>query len=258
MSEITNAFRNLAFLIPKNDVVNAKPIISGLIILFITVTLFAQNPSIYDPTITPTVTDQQIAAWGHTSPDKSGITVLDFEGLSDMDAIKEFYNGGTSNNGFTGTNYGVSFSEHAVGIISNEAGGSGNFSNNPLGNTVLFFPSSAPYMNVADGFNTELSFYYASSGEIQIEIYDGLNGTGTLLASKSFPETPEIFTVWEQASILFEGSAKSVFFSGPTNSCGFDAITLGQTHAVPVSKQAFLISLSLMLVFIFIKSRRIL
>jgi len=115
---------------------------------------------------------------------------------------------------------------------------------------------------VADGFEEGLSFYYASSQSITIEIYDGPNGTGTLLASKDFPSTPNPWTVWELASVTFDGTAISVLFSGGGGETAFDAITLDSmtpdSHPVPISKQTLLISVFLMMIFAIIKSRRIL
>ncbi len=58
---------------------------------------------------------------------------LDFEGLGTFDPVLEFYNGGTSGQGFSGTDYGVSFSAPALGLFD------ANFSNNPSGITIVYF-----------------------------------------------------------------------------------------------------------------------
>lgn len=67
------------------------------------------------------------------APASAAITVLDFEGVGDNNAVGNFYNGGA------GTNYGVSFSGPTLALIDLDAGGSGNFASEPSPNTVMLF-----------------------------------------------------------------------------------------------------------------------
>ncbi|RLD43060.1 MAG: hypothetical protein DRI89_05620 [Bacteroidetes bacterium] len=103
--------------------------------------------------------------------------VLDFEGLGNNDPIMDFYNGGLSGKGNSGVNYGIEFGT-ALGKIDADAGGNGNFANEPSPSTIMFFLSSDQvYLNVAAGFTTAFSLYYSGGCDASYEVYDGLNGT---------------------------------------------------------------------------------
>jgi len=65
--------------------------------------------------------------------------VLDFEGLKNLEQVKDFYNGGTGSEGSQGKDYGISFSAPTLAIIDSDAGGTGNFANEPSPNTIIFF-----------------------------------------------------------------------------------------------------------------------
>jgi hypothetical protein len=178
------------------------------------------------------------------APAHATTIVLTFEGVGDEASINNFYNGGTDSDGNSGTNYGISFSSDSLGIISELAGGSGNFQGNPSGDTIAFFLSGAgDTMNVAAGFTTGFSFYYSSSTTGSIDVYSGLDGTGTLLnsvpvtanyQSNCAPGSTTSFCTWDPVGVTFAGTAESVIFGGTANQTGFDDITLGSsTPGVP-------------------------
>ena len=108
----------------------------------------------------------QVAAPPVTLKTASTSFILTFEGVPDFDSVGDFYNGGTSGSGASGTNYGVQFSSNALALVDADAGGSGNFANEPTPSTVVFFLSGLPIMNYSNGFFTGLSFYYGSSADI--------------------------------------------------------------------------------------------
>jgi len=98
-------------------------------------------------------------------PAQAAIIVLDFEGIGNLPSgvqVLEFYNGGTDQLGNSGTNYGISFGAASLGIIDSDAGGGGNFANEPSPSTVLFFLTGSAILNVAAGFDTGFSFFYTS------------------------------------------------------------------------------------------------
>lgn len=161
---------------------------------------------------------------------------LTFEGLHDMENVLNAYNGGTGGAGTSLTNYGISFSSNALALIDSDAGGSGNISFEPSGETVLFFlQGSATTLNFAAGFDTGFSFYYAApvyGGSIRV--YDGLDGTGNLLASLDLattaygPGDPNgQYSVLNAIGVGFEGTARSVDFGGTANYVVYDNITFG-------------------------------
>jgi hypothetical protein len=177
------------------------------------------------------------------TPAAATVVTLDFEGVGDEVAVNNFYNGGTDGAGHSGTNYGINFSSTSLGIIDSDAGGTGNFANEPSPNTVLFFLSGgAATMNVAAGFDTGFSFFYAGNATDAgtVNVWSGLNGTGSLLASlvltpnggscsgdpSGFP-----FCNFSAFGVTFSGTAMSVDFAGVANQIAFDNITLGS--AVP-------------------------
>ena len=55
----------------------------------------------------------------------SAVVTLDFEGVGNQASVNDFYNGGTDSAGNSGVNYGVAFNSNALGIIDEDAGGTG-------------------------------------------------------------------------------------------------------------------------------------
>ncbi len=164
--------------------------------------------------------------------------VLDFEGLQDFEQILDFYNGGTGSLGSSGTNFGVSFGSSALALIDADAGGSGNFANEPSADTIAFWLSgSSLVMNVAAGFDTGFSFFYTSSTAATVTVYDGLNATGNVLGAINLVAQHDdngctgdpsgSFCNWDPIGVAFAGTALSVDFSGTANQTGYDNITLG-------------------------------
>mgnify|MGYP006280007557 CR=1 FL=1 len=166
------------------------------------------------------------------------VVTLDFEGLQNLEEVLGFYDGGAGSLGSSGgTDFGVEFEPGAVAIIDSDAGGSGNFGGEPTPDTILFFPSgSSAVMNVADGFESGFSFFYAAPDEPGVvEVYDQVGAAGTLLASLSLPLTPDTgapdptgrFSPFEPFGVSFPGVARSVAFGGTADRVGFDNITFG-------------------------------
>ncbi|HTS70394.1 MAG TPA: PEP-CTERM sorting domain-containing protein [Terriglobia bacterium] len=174
----------------------------------------------------------------------AGTTVLTFEGLQDEEAILNYYNGGFGGNGSgPGPNYGITFGADSLAIISGANGGSGNFSGAPSMPTIAFFLSGAgDVMDVPAGFDTGFSFYYSAINDSgTVDVYSGLDGTGSLLASIYLPVTPSggspectygAFCPWFPIGVSFAGTAESAVFTGTANQIGFDNITLGASTPV--------------------------
>jgi hypothetical protein len=165
--------------------------------------------------------------------------VLTFEGLQNQEPIDNYYNGGLGGLGSgPGPNYGITFTSDSLAIIANSAGGTGNFEDNPSGNTIAFFLSGVgDTMNAASGFNTGFSFYYSALDAGSVTVWSGLNGTGTELANIALNPTGNNgpsgaqYNVWDAIGVNFSGTAESAIFSGSANFIGFDDITLGSATA---------------------------
>lgn len=163
-----------------------------------------------------------LAALGSYSALGGSIT-MDFEGLQNQEQILNYYNGGTGGLGSgPGANYGVVWGPDSLALNS------GNYGNNPSQPGIAFFLSGpGDVMNVAAGFDTGFSFFYAANIAGSVDVYSGLNGTGTLLASLTLPVTANPYYVWNPVGVSFSGTAHSAVFGGSANYIGFDNITLG-------------------------------
>ncbi|RMG93887.1 MAG: hypothetical protein D6706_14650, partial [Chloroflexi bacterium] len=171
----------------------------------------------------------------------TSVIVLDFEGLGDFEQILNFYDGGFGSMGSgPGPDYDITFGPDALSLIDADEGGSGNFANEPSGSTIAFFLSGpGVVMNVPNGFTDGFSFFYSSAGSGSVTVYDGLDGTGNVLATLSLTENFNTcgasgdptgdFACWDSVGVTFTGVAKSVNFSGAANLVGFDQITLGSS-----------------------------
>jgi len=121
---------------------------------------------------------------------------LDFEGLKDYEEVQNFYDGGSGSKGSTkGLDYNITFSSNTLALIDSDAGGNGNFANEPSPNTVLFFTGSdtSIYMNVEGGFTEGFSFYYTSiQYEGDVEVWTEANGQGKKIGTLHLDITPSL------------------------------------------------------------------
>jgi hypothetical protein len=176
------------------------------------------------------------AALAVSLPAFANVVVLNFEGIGDYNPVGNFYNGGG------GTNYGVSFSTATLALVDADAGGSGNFANEPSPDTIMFFlDANDAILTYAAGFDTGFSFYYTSSTAATVTVWDGLGGTGNLLGSLDLRaqhtdncvgDPNGTFCNWTAVGVKFDGIAKSINFGGTANQTGYDNITFGSD--VPV------------------------
>lgn len=210
---------------------------TGFFLLFTTSLLNAQVVTVHNPDIQVTITPEKVMAMGETAKniDRQPV-VLDFEGLFNLDDIQQFYNDGTSKDGYSGKPYRVNFREGALVVIDAQHGGSGNFLSDTMPNTVLFFlEGNKISLNFNNGFTDGFSFLYSSLDQGTVSIYDGLDETGNILASKVFqpnlttnPESEGIiYNKWQLNKVKFNGTAKSVVITGVANRCAFDNLTFG-------------------------------
>ena len=252
-----------------------KKLLLSLFIFFCgTIVLHAQVETISLPDNQSSITTEEINALGQQNMETGSRStiVLSFEGLGDNDYINGFYNGGTSGDGFSGTNYGVEFGV-ALGLIDEDAGGSGNFANEPSPSTIMYFlDQNQAYMNVAAGFTTGFSFFYTSSYNGTVSVYDGLDGTGNLLGTANLIPNAQngncsgdpngFYCNWDAVSVSFSGTAKSVVFGGQANYIGFDEVTFGSTTpgggtpGVPVSNWALIFGIFLISIFMVFRYKR--
>lgn len=187
------------------------------------------NLALVNPTGGATIGEQNTATLTISRSDMPA--TLDFEGVGNINAVGNFY-----------AAQGITFSDNALGIISSNAldrlGRSdefgGNFGTPPSGITALTYGEADEIiMNVNGGFDSQLSFFYASPfRDHTVTIYAGLNATGTILASLPLGRTlegrlPDAYSTFNEATLPFSGIARSVSFGDVANKLVLDNISLG-------------------------------
>lgn len=167
---------------------------------------------------------------------------LQMNGIAGGQYVDQYYNGGcgTAFNGGAvtcgGPDWGVVWSGAAV------AKGGPTLTNMPSSPNAII--PSVPLgtigtdprmiMNVADGFTSGFSFYYSSrNNQAFVTLYDGLGGTGNMLATTTLASTPiacnggaGLFHCWNFIdSLTFSGTARSAVFGGSFNNVAYDNVS---------------------------------
>jgi len=163
------------------------------------------------------------------APAAAAVDLLTFEGIGNLRPVGDFY----------APTY--VFSPAALALVDSDAGGTGNFANEPSPDTVMFFPDADhAILNAPSGFTAGISFFYASSVPATVTVYDGSNATGRVLATlhlaapaSGCPGDPTgVNACWSKVGAAFAGTAFSVLFGGAANRTAFDNITIGSPFAV--------------------------
>lgn len=134
--------------------------------------------------------------------------------------IRDYYNGGTADNGTSGPNLGVQFVD--VSGLSNQTPDFTYFTNapSPLGTA---FAHDTAFLNVAAGVSNALAFYYASPNNVvgAVRAFSGLNGTGTLLGTIDLAANiAGQYDNWSLATLRFGGVARSFDFTASADAAG--------------------------------------
>jgi hypothetical protein len=156
--------------------------------------------------------------------------------------------------GGTYATQGASFSGAAL-ALANDGTGTGVdgafFTNahtpgtsNPLAGTVMFVNpvEGSAVMNITaggshlfTGFINQVSFDFASTADAfnLVQVYSGLNGTGTRLAKISLSEnqidsgcTSSSFCNWQTVTMSFKGTAQSLVFAANGGNIAYDNVTI--------------------------------
>ena len=174
------------------------------------------------------------AALAAAVPAFAAVVVLDFEGIANNTSVGDYYNG----TGPAAKNFGIHFSDATLALVDADAGGGGNFANEPSPDTIMFFlAANNAVLDVAAGFTTGFSFFYTSSTAATINVYDGLGATGNILGTLTLTaqftgnnckgDPTGQFCNWTAVGVAFAGTAKSIDFGGTANQTGYDNITFG-------------------------------
>lgn len=130
----------------------------------------------------------------------------------------------------------------AMAIVDSDEGGTaqGNFANEPSSKTVMYFPDRARLIiNLPGGFEVGFSTYYTSIDRTAtVELYDGVDGTGMLLASAPLHalgtdpnggDPTGSFNRWDRVDVFLRAGdvARSVKFIAVNDYFGFDDMSFG-------------------------------
>jgi hypothetical protein len=126
---------------------------------------------------------------------------------------------------------GVTFT-NVLGVSNDPDFGGNYYSNAPTMQGVAMAQldgvvNTTAFMNVADGVEGKLSFFYSTPSDIvgAIKAYSGLNGTGTLLGTFDLTANASAYDVWTAVTFTFGGTAKSFDLTGTANVAGIDNIS---------------------------------
>jgi PEP-CTERM motif len=191
----------------------------------------------------------------------AGVVDLNFEGInstypSGFAFINGFYDGGTSSDGTSGPNFGVTFSANAQAICLNSLSvvcsntSRGGLAPSSSEGGLFFLSGTSTTIDVAAGFTTGFSFNYTNPTGIaaSVEVWSGLDGTGTELGSFNLSTTPNgdtacpgysaAFCPFEPIGVNFSGTAESIVFGGVANEVVFDDVTFGSSSPGTVPEPA--------------------
>ena len=187
---------------------------------------------------------------GTASASHAGIA-LDTSDLQDTESVGSYFSGAKDANGNAGPNLGATFGAGGVNLVSVESGGTGAFSGIPAGSkNAVFFSSTlgSDVVNFANGFRNDLSFFYSSVTGGEVDIWSGVNGTGTELASFIFGANddptactdPNVsFCSWTEASIEFKGTAGSIDFTGAADTTAFGDLAVPEPTTLALFASGF-------------------
>ena len=178
------------------------------------------------------------------TPAFASTTTIDFEAVTGFASIANTY-----------SSAGVGFTGGALGLVNDGTGGGLNgafFSNAPSPVGVMFAADIDATLNAVNGarFFDAVSFFYSSIDALAdaVQVFDGLDGTGNLLASFSLTAnassgcTDSAFCNWTQITRTFVGAARSITFGGTAGFAGFDNIGL---NVVPEPTSVMLAALGI-------------
>jgi hypothetical protein len=176
------------------------------------------------------------------------VTVVGFEGVNatypstGSAQILGFYNGGTSSDGTSGANFGMTFSANAVAVCLNSMtttcsnASTGGFTPTSRKGALGLASSGVAVLDLASAYNGAIGFRYAvaPTGIAFIKAYDGAGGTGTLLANLPLfgvvpgcPAYAATLCPFSPGGLGLLSNVRSLVFGGMVGGVVWDDLTFG-------------------------------
>ncbi len=143
-----------------------------------------------------------------------------FSGFAQNDLVNNAYAGGSSANGVSQINNGITFTSAK---ILNTYYGSGE----PNAG-IVFSPSGRIVAGLVNFTANQISFAYTSSVVLTVSEFSSTDGTGTPINSYSAAATMPYgpYTVWTTFTKALSANAKSIVISGTTDKWGIDQVVV--------------------------------
>ena len=148
---------------------------------------------------------------------------INFDALTTGATVDKYYAGGIDSFGETGPDYGIAFT---LGDWSVQSG----FGETSQPN-FAYSISGGGAMDSFGGMTNHVAFSYGAFSNTTVNIYSGLDGGGSLLAS--YVLTANDPSHFDFVSLDFAGTAHSVQIAGGGSQFGWDDIGFGTTGSVP-------------------------
>jgi hypothetical protein len=162
-----------------------------------------------------------------------------FEGLADNAAVPSAFYAGQGISAISGAN----------SFIASASGGSVPFANMPSPTTAILADSVGAIFNVPGGFTSSATVLYAANGSFNtVQVFEGLNGTGTLLGSSTTladnmsncnsGANPGDPGCWTLRTVTWAGTAQSIKLPGFASTFYYDNLTLNINEVTGVPEPA--------------------
>ncbi len=169
---------------------------------------------------------------------------IDAEDLGNQASMMAFYKGQTDFLGRRGINYGVPVGTNSPSLIDGDSGDSGNFSNEPTTDTVMFFLSGGSALNDNSNINTDLPFFYTLTLDLTVALWDvpkttanlrgnitvDVNNTAKNCAFSPKGKAHGKSCNFEVDKLTFSGTAMQLDVSSTAMQVGFDNMTFGSIN----------------------------
>ncbi len=176
-----------------------------------------------------------LAALGLAAAPASAQTTINFDQLKSGENVNTYYNGGSGSQGTgPGPSDGITF-VNGTALAFGTAPSQPNLLFDRTHNTIT--------ADRVSGFDTSFAFDYISNSQatasipVTVSVFSGVDGTGTLLTSGTYADTPNPLSTSLHETLTFSGTAESVVLNGTANHVAYDNLTFGAAPAASAAPE---------------------